>query len=178
MTTSTVNPAIPVAGSSLSSAPVRSNFLAAYNDINALWAAIASIPAGGVTSFNTLTGAVTLAAGSNITLTPVGNTITIASSGGGGGGNANVIDSVSTDTTAAAVANTNYYYLCSSTMTLTLPTAVSNTNLYVIKNVGTGVVTIAFDGVETGDGQNTIVLDTQYRANQLISDDTNWNIVG
>jgi len=33
-----------------------------------------------------LTGGVTLAAGSNITLTPVGNTITIASSGGGGTG--------------------------------------------------------------------------------------------
>lgn len=39
----------------------------------------------GVTSLNTLTGAITLAAGSNITLTPAGNTITIASSGGGGG---------------------------------------------------------------------------------------------
>lgn len=33
----------------------------------------------GVTSLNTLTGAITLAAGSNITLTPAGNTITIAS---------------------------------------------------------------------------------------------------
>lgn len=39
---------------------------------------------GGVTSLNTLTGAVTLAAGTNITLTPVGNTITIDSAGGGG----------------------------------------------------------------------------------------------
>lgn len=37
----------------------------------------------GVSSLNTLTGAVILAAGANITLTPVGNTITIASSGGG-----------------------------------------------------------------------------------------------
>lgn len=35
----------------------------------------------GLTSFNGLTGAVVLAAGSNITLTPTGNTITIASSG-------------------------------------------------------------------------------------------------
>jgi hypothetical protein len=39
-----------------------------------------------VSSLNGLTGGVTLAAGSNITLTPSGNTITIASSGGGGGG--------------------------------------------------------------------------------------------
>ena len=41
---------------------------------------------GGVALFNGLTGGVTLAAGTNITLTPVGNTITIASSGGGGAG--------------------------------------------------------------------------------------------
>lgn len=39
---------------------------------------------GGVTSVNGLSGALTLAAGSNITLTPSGNTITIASTGGGG----------------------------------------------------------------------------------------------
>ena len=40
---------------------------------------------GGVTSINALTGAVTLAAGTGITLTPSGNTITIAATGGGGG---------------------------------------------------------------------------------------------
>jgi hypothetical protein len=40
---------------------------------------------GGVTSLNGLTGAVTLAAGSNITITPAGNTLTIAAAGGGGG---------------------------------------------------------------------------------------------
>lgn len=37
----------------------------------------------GVTSFNSLTGAVVLAAGTGITLTPVGNTITVSVSGGG-----------------------------------------------------------------------------------------------
>jgi hypothetical protein len=40
----------------------------------------------GVSSLNSLTGPVTLAAGSNVTLTPSGSTITIAASGGGGGG--------------------------------------------------------------------------------------------
>lgn len=40
-------------------------------------------PDDGVISINGLTGAIILAAGSNITLTPVGNTITIASSGSG-----------------------------------------------------------------------------------------------
>ena len=38
-----------------------------------------------VSSVNSLTGAITLAAGTNVTLTPSGNTITIAASGGGGG---------------------------------------------------------------------------------------------
>lgn len=41
-------------------------------------------PSEYVSSLNGLTGDVVLAAGSNITLTPVGNTITIASTGGGG----------------------------------------------------------------------------------------------
>lgn len=37
----------------------------------------------GVSSFNTLTGAVTISAGAGVTLTPVGNNIAIASTGGG-----------------------------------------------------------------------------------------------
>lgn len=40
----------------------------------------------GVTALNSLTGNVALAAGANVTITPSGNTLTIASSGGGGGG--------------------------------------------------------------------------------------------
>jgi hypothetical protein len=43
-----------------------------------------STGSGGVTSLNTLTGAVTLAAGSGISLTPSGSTITIANTGSGG----------------------------------------------------------------------------------------------
>lgn len=39
-----------------------------------------------VDSLNSLTGAVTLAEGSNITITPLGNTLTIASTATGGGG--------------------------------------------------------------------------------------------
>ena len=42
-------------------------------------------PLGVVTSVNTLTGDVTLAEGSNVTITPSGNTLTIAASGGPGG---------------------------------------------------------------------------------------------
>jgi hypothetical protein len=38
----------------------------------------------GVTSLNTLTGPITLAAGSGVTITPSGNTLTVASTGGSG----------------------------------------------------------------------------------------------
>ena len=54
----------------------------------------------GVTSLNGLTNNLTLAAGSNITITPSGNTLTIASTGGGSGGILN-------QTTTQAGANFN-----------------------------------------------------------------------
>lgn len=43
------------------------------------------ITVGGVTSLNSETGAINIVAGSNITVTPAGQNITIASTGGGGG---------------------------------------------------------------------------------------------
>ncbi len=49
------------------------------------WDVYSAVSGNVVTQLNGLTGGITLAAGSNITLTPVGNTITIDSSGGGGG---------------------------------------------------------------------------------------------
>ncbi len=48
---------------------------------------VSSLPGGsssGVSSFNTLTGAVTITGGTNVTLNPVGNNIEINASGGGG----------------------------------------------------------------------------------------------
>lgn len=53
------------------------------------WDVYSTVSGSVVTTLNGLSGGVTLAAGSNITLSPVGNTITIASSGGGGGGTGN-----------------------------------------------------------------------------------------
>jgi hypothetical protein len=50
------------------------------------WGTVASSSSSGVLSLNGLTGIVGIAAGSNITITPSGNTLTISSSGGGGGG--------------------------------------------------------------------------------------------
>jgi hypothetical protein len=59
---------------------------------------------GGVTSLNTLTGAVVLSAGVNITLTPAGNTITISSAGGG------AVSSVFGRSGAVVAANNDYSF--------------------------------------------------------------------
>lgn len=47
---------------------------------------LAGAGSAGVTSLNGLTGALTLKAGANVTITPSGSNITISASGGGGGG--------------------------------------------------------------------------------------------
>jgi ATP-dependent phosphoenolpyruvate carboxykinase len=61
-------------------------------------------------------------------------------------------------------------------MTLTMPTAVSNTNRYSIKNKGVNTVTVAFDGTETGDGSTTLSLQPNASVD-LISDDSNFFIL-
>lgn len=81
---------------------------------------------------------------------------------------------VSTATTASAFPFTDYLYLCSGTMTLTLPTAVGNQSKYTVKNTGTGVITIATTSSQTMDGATTTTLSTQYQTLNLISDGTNW----
>lgn len=121
-------------------------------------------------------------AGSNVTFTIANNNttkmvdVTVAATGGGGG-TVRSINSVSVDTSAAAVAATDYVYLCSGTMILTLPDATaSNTNLYTIKNVGSGIITIATTSAQTIDGTTTITMPTQYTSVDVISDTANWSI--
>jgi collagen type VII alpha len=64
---------------------------------------VISATTGDQTTINTLSGAITLAAGTNITLTPVGNTITIDAAGGGGGvASVNGSASIEVDNTDAA----------------------------------------------------------------------------
>lgn len=70
---------------------------------------------------------------------------------------------------------TDYVYLVTGTHTVTMPTAVGNSNLYTIKNVGIGTVTIHFNGVQTADGSTTITL-SKYQSVDLVSDNTNWSI--
>lgn len=93
----------------------------------------------------------------------------------GGSGVTRTISPFSANTNAASTASTDYVYIGSGTNTLTLPTAVSNTNGYGVKNSGTGIITIATTSAQTIDGNANIML----TSNQFItvySDNTNWII--
>lgn len=134
----------------------------------------------GVSSINSLSGAITLAAGTNVTITPSGNTLTISSAGGtggGGGGIVRVVASTSANTTAGATALTDYVYFVSSSPTITMPTAVGNSNRYTIKNVGVGTVTIGTTSAQTIDGSSTITLPVRYTSVELVSNNANWDIL-
>lgn len=120
-------------------------------------------------------------AGSNVTLSYQNNDttkkvdITVASSGGGG--STRSINSIAINTNAGSASGTDYVYLCSGTLTITMPTTVGNTNLYTIKNIGAGIVTIATIGGETIDGSSTIVMPVQFTSVDLVSNNSgDWAI--
>jgi hypothetical protein len=101
----------------------------------------------------------------------------INAAGGGGSGITRSVNSISTATTAGSTASTDYVYFISGTTTLTLPTAVGNTNRYTLKNTGTNTVTINTSSSQTIDGSTSITLAVRYTALDIVSDGTNWNII-
>jgi len=66
----------------------------------------------------------------------------------------------------------------SGTFTVTLPTAVGIEGQYfIVKNSGTGVITIDGYNSETIDGQATKVMAVQYESYYLVSNNANWIVV-
>jgi len=86
------------------------------------------------------------------------------------------INSISTATTAGATAKTDYVYLVSGTTTLTLPTAVGNTNRYTVTNVGTNTVTVATTSTQTINGSSTATLPIANMSLDFVSDNANWHV--
>lgn len=82
-------------------------------------------------------------------------------------------------TSTYVVDNTDCVVNCTSgTFTVTLPTAVGITGQYfVIKNSGTGVITIDANGSETIDGVLNKILAVQYEGMILVSNGANWIVI-
>lgn len=92
-----------------------------------------------------------------------------------GSGYTKSINNISTNTSAGSAPNTEYYYICTASLTLTLPTAVGNTNEYNIK-VTSGTLTINTTSSQTIDGSTSITMSVANTARTLISDGSNWQI--
>jgi hypothetical protein len=82
-------------------------------------------------------------------------------------------------TSTYTVLSTDYFIECTSgTFTVTLPTAVGiGGKLYVIKNTGSGTITVATTSSQTIDGLSTISL-IQDESIEISSDGSNWTIIG
>lgn len=87
------------------------------------------------------------------------------------------ISSISTNTTAGATSSTDYVYIITSlSPTLTLPTAIGNTNRYTVINAGTGSPSVATTSSQTINGSSTASMPSQNMSLVFISDNANWHI--
>lgn len=89
-------------------------------------------------------------------------------------------ESVVSKTTTYSIATTDYTVQATSgTFTVTLPTAVGVLGkIYVIKNTGTGVITVATTSSQNIDASTTYSLSAQYKYVVVQSDNANWMIIG
>lgn len=153
----------------LAAIPTKIYEVRVYNSTNPMLNPVAAYTWTAGTNSVTITD--TLASGDtlyfDVELNPVSNTTVFSRS----------VNSISTTQTAGSAALTDYVYLCTGTMTLTLPTAVGNTNRYTVKRVGSGTITVATTSSQTIDGSTTAALTVQYQTLEFISDNANWNII-
>lgn len=78
--------------------------------------------------------------------------------------------------TIGDTALTDYVYFITGAYTMTMPTAVNNTNRYTIKNKHSADITINTTSSQTIDGSLTLVL-PPLSSVDLISDNSNWSII-
>jgi hypothetical protein len=99
-----------------------------------------------------------------------------AAPSGGSSGITRSISNISTATTAGATAATDYTYVVTGTTTVTLPTAVSNTNQYTITNSGSNTVTVATTSSQTINGSTSVTLPIATMSLTFVSNGSNWVI--
>lgn len=122
-------------------------------------------------------GVQSIVAGTNITVDSSDAAHPIVSASGAATGITRTISSISSNTNAGSTASVDYVYLVSGTTTLTLPTAVGNTNRYTATNVGTNAVTIATTSSQTINGSSTATLPIANMSLDIISNGSNWVVI-
>lgn len=97
----------------------------------------------------------------------------------GTGGGATTTLPFTNKTANYTVDNADCIINCTSgTFTVTLPTAVGIEGQYfVVKNSGTGVITIDGNVAETIDGSANKILAVQYESMTVVSNGVNWAVV-
>lgn len=123
------------------------------------------------------TGADSTVAGPTGATGPAGATGATGATGTSGGSfTAYVINDASYNITPTSGAHA---YLCGSTSTITLPTAVGNTATFTIKKTsyGSGVLKVATTSSQTIDGYLTYSLSTTNQAITVVSNNSNWFVV-
>lgn len=98
---------------------------------------------------------------------------------GSGGGAASTTFPFTNKSGAYVIDNTDCVINCTAnTFTVTLPTAVGvEGQFFIVKNSGTGIVTVDGDGSETIDGQANKKLAVQYESITVVSNGVNWVVV-
>ena len=95
----------------------------------------------------------------------------------GGSGITRASSIITANTTGGNTASTDYVYFAEAGMTFTLPTAVSNTNLYTVKNMAATSVLVATSAGQTIDGSDTALIAQQYEALSFMSNNSVWGVV-
>ena len=114
--------------------------------------------------------------GAGVTTTDAGGKTVVTVPGGSGSGTTRTVVVTSGNVTAGATAVTDYVYLIAGAHTVTMPTAVGNTNLYELKNNHSANISLATTAAQTIDGVTAPVMIPE-QALTLVSDGTNWRIV-
>lgn len=133
---------------------------------------------GGATITTSTVNGVTLTTGGGTT-TFLNANGTYTTPAGGGSGITRSISSVSTATAMGATAAVDYVYFVSGTTTMTLPTAVGNTNRYTLVHTDTSTMTIATTSAQTisfypPSPSTTATVIVQGTVVELYSDGSNW----
>jgi len=84
---------------------------------------------------------------------------------------------ITTQTTTYTILNTDDVILCNGTFTATLPAATGTGKVFHIKNIGTGVITVAGNGTETIDNELTQTVNSYENLQVIDGSSGNWYIL-